>query len=93
MIATAWNYAPEPKQQKEEVGPQPPELISKLDKERVELGQKIERLKTFVTLDGRFRELSWEHKKLLEEQLGAMSTYESILVRRMMLLNQPQSAY
>ncbi len=93
MIATAWDTVPELQQQQEEVGPQLPDLVFRLDKERVELAQKIEKLKTFVTLDAKFKELPWEHKKLLQEQLGAMSSYESILVQRMILLNQPQSEY
>lgn len=70
-------------------GPQPPELLGKLNTERVELAQKIERLKTFITLDAKFQEVDYYHQKLLKEQLMAMNSYESVLVERMTLLNQP----
>lgn len=92
MIATAWDVSPEPQQQ-EEVGPQPPELVGKLNTERVELSQKIEKLKTFLTLDATFKNLNYEHKELLEKQLNTMNKYENILVQRMILLNQPQISY
>lgn len=91
MSIPMWDVSPEPEQQ--EVGPQPPELVGKLNTERVELSQKIEKLKTFVTMDARFKELNYEHKELLEEQLNTMNKYENILVQRMILLNQPQISY
>lgn len=69
--------------------PQPPDLVNKLNTERVELAQKIERLKTFITLDAKFKELDYRHRDLLEEQLRLMNAYEQTLVDRMTLLNQP----
>lgn len=69
-------------------GPQPPELVGKLNTERVELAQKIERLKTFITLDATYQGLDYYAQKLLQDQLSAMSRYEDILVERMTLLNQ-----
>ena len=72
----------------QEPGPQPPELVAKLNTERVELAQKIERLKTFMTLDATFKGLSWHHRRLLEQQLENMSKYDGNLVERMILLNQ-----
>lgn len=69
--------------------PQPPDLVNKLNTERVELAQKIERLKTFITLDAKFKELDYRHRDLLEEQLRLMNAYEQTLVERMILLNQP----
>ena len=70
-------------------GPQPPDLVNKLNTERVELAQKIERLKTFITLDAKYKELDYRHRDLLEEQLRLMNAYEQTLVERMILLNQP----
>ena len=69
--------------------PQPPDLVNKLNTERVELAQKIERLKTFITLDAKYKELDYRHRDLLEEQLRLMNAYEQTLVDRMTLLNQP----
>ncbi len=91
MSIPMWDVSPEPEQQ--EVGPQPPELVGKLNTERVELSQKIERLKTFMTLDATFKELNYDHKNLLKEQLNTMNMYENILVQRMILLNQPKFEY
>lgn len=88
MSIPMWDVSPEPEQQ--EVGPQPPELVYKLNTERVELAQKIERLKTFMTLDATFKGLSWHHRRLLEQQLENMSKYEGNLVERMILLNQKE---
>ena len=90
MMATAWDNVPENQATGDQVlGPQPPDLVNKLNTERVELAQKIERLKTFMTLDAKFKELDYYHAKLLKEQLLAMNNYESILVERLTLLNQP----
>lgn len=84
--STGWETSPQ-----QEVGPQPPELVGKLNTERVELSQKIERLKTFMTLDARFQGLSWHHRRLLEQQLENMCKYEGNLVERMILLNQKEN--
>lgn len=84
MSIPGWDINP-----KQEQGPQPPELVGKLNTERVELAQKIERLKTFITMDAKFKELSYSHKDLLEEQLSIMNAYEKVLVERLVLLNQP----
>jgi hypothetical protein len=90
MMATAWDNVPENQATGDQVlGPQPPDLVNKLNTERVELAQKIERLKTFMTLDAKFQELSYRHQNLLQDQLLAMSSYESTLVERMTLLNTP----
>jgi len=65
-----------------------PTLQEKLDKERTELADKIERLKIFMTNSPSFRKLNYRHRDLLEQQLRSMSAYESILVERLTLLNQ-----
>lgn len=70
-------------------GPQPPALVARLDSERVELAMKIEKLKCFMTLDAKYKELDYRHRDLLEQQLRAMNAYESTLVERLTLLNQP----
>lgn len=70
-------------------GPQLPDLVRKLDTERIELAMKIERLKMFITLDAKYKELDYRHRDLLEEQLRLMNAYEQTLVERMILLNQP----
>lgn len=90
MMATAWDNVPENQATGDQVlGPQPPDLVNKLNTERVELAQKIERLKTFITLDAKYKELDYRHRDLLEEQLRLMNAYEQTLVERMILLNQP----
>jgi hypothetical protein len=90
MIATAWDNVPVQEARGNDIlGPHPPELIGKLDTERRELAQKIERLKTFITLDAKFKELDYRHRDLLEEQVRLMNAYEQTLVERMILLNQP----
>lgn len=73
----------------QEAGPQPPELVGKLHIERLELAQKIERLKTFITMDAKFKEIDYRHRDLLEDQLRLMNAYEQVLVDRLTLLNQP----
>ena len=89
-MATAWDNVPENQATGDQVlGPQPPDLVNKLNTERVELAQKIERLKTFITLDAKYKELDYRHRDLLEEQLRLMNAYEQTLVERMILLNQP----
>lgn len=90
-MATGWETSPQ-----QEVGPQQdsePTLQQKLNEERIELSKKLQKLKTFVTMDAKFKELNYEHKELLEEQLNTMNKYENILVQRMILLNQPQISY
>ena len=90
-MATAWDNIPVQEERGNDIlGPQPPELVGKLNTERVELAQKIERLKTFMTLDATFKGLSWHHRRLLEQQLENMSKYEGNLVERMILLNQKE---
>ena len=64
-----------------------PTLQEKLHEERIELSSKIQRLKTFITMDSKFKELGWEHKDLLKHQLKAMLHYEEILIERLTLLN------
>lgn len=91
MIATAWDTPSGTGPQQEVVGPQPPELVGKLHIERIELAQKIERLKTFITMDAKFKELDYGHRRLLHDQLMSMNSYESVLVERLMLLNQPNN--
>lgn len=88
-MATAWDNVPENQATGDQVlGPQPPDLVNKLNIERVELAQKIERLKTFMTLDAKFKEIGYRHQGLLEDQLRGMRIYEQALVERMILLNQ-----
>ena len=90
MIATAWDNVPENQATGDQVlGPQPPELVGKLHIERIELAQKIEKLKTFITVDAKYKELDYYQARLLEDQLVAMNSYESILVQRLVLLNKP----
>lgn len=62
-------------------------LQNKLHIERSELSSKIQRLKTFITMDPKFKELDWEHRDLLKHQLKAMFHYEEILIERLTLLN------
>jgi hypothetical protein len=88
MIATAWDVSPEP-EPKQEMNIQEPSLQYKLGVERIELAEKIEKLKSFMTTNPAFKELSYKHEHLLEEQLAAMQMYEGILVQRMILLNNP----
>ena len=83
MIATAWDYAPEPKQEADLP------LQSKLHVERIELSQKIQNLKTFMTMSPDFKNVNYFHKRLLDSQLTTMQNYENILVQRMTDLNNP----
>ena len=83
MIATAWDNVPEQKQEADLP------LQHKLHIERIELSNKIEKLKAFITLNPDFKKVSYRHGRLLEEQLVAMQMYEGILVQRMILLNNP----
>jgi hypothetical protein len=83
MIATAWDYAPEPKQEADLP------LQSKLHIERLQLSEKIEKLKIFITMNSEFKALNYRHSRLLEEQLASMQMYEGVLVQRMAILNNP----
>lgn len=66
-------------------------LQHKLHIERIELSNKIEKLKTFMTMSAYFKAVNYRHANLLEEQLSAMQRYEQVLVQRMILLNNPNS--
>jgi hypothetical protein len=68
-----------------------PTLQEKLHEERIELSSKIQRLKTFITMDSKFKQLDYGHRRLLQDQLVSMNHYESVLVERLMLLNQPNN--
>lgn len=84
MIATAWDNVPVSNEL-----PQP-SLLERLDLERSQLAEKIEKLKMFMTTNPEFQELNWHHRRLLESQLDHMSKYEGNLVERMILLNQKE---
>lgn len=87
--STGWETSPQQEvSPQEEIG-----LQGKLHIERLELSTKLDKLKNFVTMNPKFKELNYEHKELLEEQLNTMNKYENILVQRMILLNQPQISY
>jgi hypothetical protein len=60
----------------------------RLLEERAELAERIEMLKLFITLNSAYRGLTQEHQNLLEEQLEAMETYESVVIQRLTLLNK-----
>ena len=83
MIASEWDNVPE---QKQEVDVP---LQSKLHVERIELSQKIQNLKTFMTMSPDFKNVNYFHKRLLDSQLTTMQNYENILVQRMTDLNNP----
>jgi hypothetical protein len=83
MIATAWDVSPEPKQEADLP------LQSKLHIERLQLSEKIEKLKIFITMNSEFKTLNYRHSRLLEEQLASMQMYEGVLVQRMAILNNP----
>lgn len=67
-----------------------PSLIDRLNSERIELAAKIEKLKTFVTINPVYQELEWGQQRLLNKQLKAMAEYEEALIERMILLNQKE---
>jgi hypothetical protein len=83
MIASAWDNVPEEKQEVDLP------LQSKLHIERIELSGKIEKLKTFMTMNPDFKSVNYFHKRLLDNQLSTMQNYENILVQRMTDLNNP----
>jgi hypothetical protein len=91
MIATAWDDVPQSPGPQPEMNIQEPSLQYKLGVERIELAQKIEKLKSFMTTNPAFKELSYRHSRLLEEQLASMQMYEGVLVQRMTLLNNPNN--
>ena len=82
MSAAGWDNVPEQPLQE-------PSLQEKLNEERIELSSKIQRLKAFITMDAKYKELDYYQARLLEDQLVAMNSYESILVQRLVLLNKP----
>jgi hypothetical protein len=84
MIATAWDNVPEQELKEPIVG-----LAGKLHIERIELSNKIEKLKTFMTMSPDFKNVNYFHKRLLDSQLTTMQNYENILVQRMTDLNNP----
>ena len=84
MIATAWDNVPEQELKEPIVG-----LAGKLHIERIELSNKIEKLKTFMTMHPDFKNVNYFHKRLLDSQLTTMQNYENILVQRMTDLNNP----
>lgn len=84
MSIPTWDVNPQ-----QETNIQEPSLQYKLGVERIELAEKIEKLKSFMTTNPAFKEVSYRHARLLEEQLAAMQMYEGILVQRMTLLNNP----
>jgi hypothetical protein len=83
MIASEWDNVPEEKQEVDLP------LQSKLHIERIELSGKIEKLKTFMTMNPDFKSVNYFHKRLLDNQLTTMQNYENILVQRMTDLNNP----
>ena len=64
-------------------------LSGKLHIERIELSNKIEKLKSFMTMSPDFKNVNYFHKRLLDSQLTTMQNYEKILVQRMTDLNNP----
>jgi hypothetical protein len=83
MIASEWDNVPEEKQEVDLP------LQSKLHIERLQLSEKIEKLKTFMTMSPDFKSVNYFHKRLLDNQLTTMQNYENILVQRMTDLNNP----
>lgn len=81
MSASGWDNVPEQPLQE-------PSVQFKVGEERIELAMKIEKLKSFMTTNPKFQELSYKHQCLLQDQLLAMNSYESALVERLILLNQ-----
>jgi hypothetical protein len=91
MIATAWDNIPQTSPQQEVSPEEEIRLQGKLHIERLELADKIEKLKTFITMNPKYQELEHYSSRLLEDQLAAMQTYENVLVQRMTLLNNPNN--
>lgn len=63
-------------------------FIERLMDERSELAERIEKLKLFITTNAGYKSLTYDHQNLLEDQLEAMETYESVLIQRLTLLNK-----
>lgn len=63
------------------------ELINKLEMEKQELEDKLEKLDAFMESVG-YIELTDLHKKLLHEQASAMTSYAGIIRRRLAMLRQ-----
>ena len=49
--------------------------------------KKIEKLKSFITVNPTYKTLDRDHVSLLDDQLEAMETYEHVLITRLALLN------
>ena len=60
-------------------------FLERLHIEAEELAEKQAKLNGFIGSD-KFKELSWEHRKLIEAQFGAMISYLTILLVRIELL-------
>jgi hypothetical protein len=60
-------------------------FLERLHIEAEELAEKQAKLNEFIGSD-KFKDLSWEHQKLLEAQFGAMLSYLTILQVRIELL-------
>ncbi len=63
-------------------------FYERLIDERAELAERIEKLKMFITTNSGYKALTYDHQNLLEDQLEAMETYESVLIQRLTLLNK-----
>lgn len=59
-------------------------FLERLMLEAEELAEKQDKLNTFIGSD-KFKELGWEHQRLLEAQFGAMLSYLTILKVRIEL--------
>ena len=60
-------------------------FLERLHIEAEELAEKQDKLNAFIGSD-KFKELTWEHQRLLEAQFGAMLSYLTILQIRIELL-------
>lgn len=67
------------------------ELLTKLNKEKIELLSKIKKLEEF-RLTEKWDELSINHKQLLDIQLNAMRTYLECLIGRIIDLNSNEES-
>lgn len=62
--------------------------IDRLNKEFIDLTEKIEKLHDFIWLNDIFDSLSKEYKHLLIEQLHVMRSYWTILEKRLKLIKK-----
>ena len=86
--ATGWENIPENQEEATDIlSALPQDLVSKLNTERTELAEKIEKLKNFITTNPIYKTLNRDHVSLLDDQLEAMETYEHVLITRLALLN------